>query len=42
MVLGNNKKGQLGDASMSSSDVPVRVRIPATVTFVTVNSGGYA
>lgn len=39
---GNNQKGQLGDGSMASSDVPVRVRVPGGVTFVTVDSGGYA
>jgi alpha-tubulin suppressor-like RCC1 family protein len=39
---GNNKKGQLGDGSAVSSDVPVRVDVPAGVTFVTVNSGGYS
>ncbi len=37
-----NKTGQLGDGSTASSDVPVRVHAPAAVTFVKVNSGGYA
>lgn len=39
---GNNSKGQLGDGATASSDVPVRVRVPAGVTFTKVNSGGYA
>jgi len=39
---GNNQRGQLGDSSTTSSDVPVRVHVPAAVTFVTVNSGGYS
>jgi alpha-tubulin suppressor-like RCC1 family protein len=39
---GNNKKGQLGDASRTSSDVPVAVSVPAGVTFVKVDSGGYS
>ena len=39
---GNNKKGQLGDGNRTSSDVPVRVGVPAGVTFVHVNSGGYS
>jgi alpha-tubulin suppressor-like RCC1 family protein len=39
---GNNQRGQLGDGTTTSSDVPVRVRVPAGVTFVTVSSGGYA
>jgi alpha-tubulin suppressor-like RCC1 family protein len=39
---GNNKKGQLGDRSTVSSGVPVRVDIPAGVTFVKINSGGYS
>jgi alpha-tubulin suppressor-like RCC1 family protein len=39
---GNNNKGQLGDGSMVSSDVPVRVKVPAGVTFAKVNSGGYS
>jgi alpha-tubulin suppressor-like RCC1 family protein len=39
---GNNQHGQLGDGGTASSDVPVRVSVPAAVTFVTVNSGGYS
>jgi alpha-tubulin suppressor-like RCC1 family protein len=39
---GNNQHGQLGDGGTADSRVPVRVDIPAAVTFVTVNSGGYA
>jgi alpha-tubulin suppressor-like RCC1 family protein len=39
---GANKTGQLGNGSTVSSDVPVRVRVPAGVRFVKVNSGGYA
>jgi alpha-tubulin suppressor-like RCC1 family protein len=39
---GNNQRGQLGDGSRASSDVPVRVHVPKHVRFVKVNSGGYA
>jgi alpha-tubulin suppressor-like RCC1 family protein len=39
---GNNSRGQLGDGGTASSDVPLRVSVPAAVTFVTVNSGGYS
>ena len=39
---GNNKKGQLGDDTRMNSDVPVPVNVPAGVTFVKVNSGGYS
>ncbi|HEV8065892.1 MAG TPA: hypothetical protein VGP46_13705, partial [Acidimicrobiales bacterium] len=39
---GNNKHGQLGDGAKASSDVPVRLNVPAGVKFVTVDSGGYA
>ncbi len=39
---GNNEKGQLGDGTRTSSHVPVRVDVPAGVTFVKVNSGGYS
>lgn len=37
---GENNKGQLGDASRTSSDIPVPVSVPAGVTFVKVDSGG--
>jgi alpha-tubulin suppressor-like RCC1 family protein len=39
---GNNRHGQLGDGSTANSRVPVRVNVPAGVTFVTVSSGGYS
>ena len=39
---GDNQKGQLGNGSRTSSDVPVTVTVPAGVTFVKVNSGGYS
>jgi alpha-tubulin suppressor-like RCC1 family protein len=39
---GNNKKGQLGDGSETSSSVPTRVDVPAGVTFLRVDSGGYS
>lgn len=39
---GDNDRGQLGIGTLTSSDVPVRVHVPKGVTFVTVNSGGYA
>jgi len=39
---GANKTGQLGDGGTASSDVPVRVHVPPELTFVKVNSGGYA
>ena len=39
---GANSSGQLGTGTTTSSDVPVPVHVPAGVTFVTVNSGGYA
>ena len=38
---GNNQWGQLGDGTLASSDVPVRVHVPHGVTFAKVNSGGY-
>jgi alpha-tubulin suppressor-like RCC1 family protein len=39
---GNGTKGQLGDGSTTSSNVPVRVHVPSGVTFAWVNSGGYS
>jgi alpha-tubulin suppressor-like RCC1 family protein len=39
---GDGTNGQLGDGGTASSDVPVRVRVPARVTFTNVNSGGYS
>ncbi len=42
LTWGNNQHGQLGDGSTANSHVPVRVNVPAAVTFVTVNSGGYS
>ncbi|MGO9900046.1 MAG: RCC1 domain-containing protein [Solirubrobacteraceae bacterium] len=39
---GDNDRGQLGDGTKASSNVPVRVKTPAGVRFVKVNSGGYA
>jgi alpha-tubulin suppressor-like RCC1 family protein len=39
---GNNSHGQLGDGGTAQSNVPVRVGVPAAVTFVNVNSGGYS
>lgn len=38
---GDNTRGQLGDGTTANSDLPVRVRVPAGVTFVKVTSGGY-
>ena len=38
---GAGNDGQLGDGATTSSDVPVRVHVPAGVRFVAVNSGGY-
>lgn len=37
---GANSDGQLGDSSTASSEVPVRVAVPAGVRFATVSSGG--
>jgi len=39
---GNNTKGQLGNGSRTSSDVPVPVKVPSGVTFEKVDSGGYS
>jgi alpha-tubulin suppressor-like RCC1 family protein len=39
---GDGTKGQLGDGRTASSDIPVRVGVPAGVTFTKVNSGGYS
>ena len=39
---GNNDRGQLGIGTLTNSDVPVRVHVPKGVTFLKVNSGGYA
>jgi alpha-tubulin suppressor-like RCC1 family protein len=39
---GNNSKGQLGNGTKASSDVPVPVDVPKGVTFEKVNSGGYS
>ena len=39
---GDNDRGQLGDGTRVSSDVPLRVDVPQGVTFVKVSSGGYA
>ena len=39
---GNNDRGQLGDGTRVSSDVPLRVNVTRGVTFIKVSSGGYA
>jgi alpha-tubulin suppressor-like RCC1 family protein len=39
---GSNDRGQLGIGTRTDSGVPVRVHVPRNVTFVKVNSGGYA
>jgi len=39
---GDGTNGQLGDGRTASSDLPVRVGLPAGVTFAKVNSGGYS
>jgi alpha-tubulin suppressor-like RCC1 family protein len=38
---GNGQRGQLGNGTRASSNVPVPVSVPAGVNFVTVSSGGY-
>ena len=39
---GDNDRGQLGDGTRVSSEIPLRVDVPKGVTFVKVSSGGYA
>jgi alpha-tubulin suppressor-like RCC1 family protein len=39
---GDNHRGQLGDGTKVSSDVPLRVDVPRGVSFERVSSGGYA
>jgi alpha-tubulin suppressor-like RCC1 family protein len=39
---GDNDRGQLGDGSRTSSDVPVPVHVPEGVAFRVVGSGGFA
>jgi alpha-tubulin suppressor-like RCC1 family protein len=39
---GNNDQGQLGIGSRVDSAVPLQVHVPTNVSFVKVNSGGYA
>jgi alpha-tubulin suppressor-like RCC1 family protein len=39
---GDNDRGQLGDGTRVSSNVPLRVDVPRGVSFVMVSSGGYA
>jgi alpha-tubulin suppressor-like RCC1 family protein len=39
---GDNDRGQLGNGTRMSSDVPWRVDVPSGVNFVRVSSGGYA
>ncbi len=39
---GDNDRGQLGNGTHVSSDVPLRVDVPQGVNFVRVSSGGYA
>ncbi len=39
---GDNDRGQLGNGTRVSSNVPLRVAVPSGVTFVAVSSGGYA
>ena len=39
---GANSDGQLGDGTTTSSDTPIRLQVPAGVTFTTVSSAGFA
>ncbi len=39
---GNNARGQLGNGTVKSSDVPIAVKVPQGATFAKVSSGGYA
>jgi alpha-tubulin suppressor-like RCC1 family protein len=39
---GDNDRGQLGNGTRTSSEVPLHVDVPNGVNFVTVNSGGFA
>jgi alpha-tubulin suppressor-like RCC1 family protein len=39
---GDNDRGQLGNGTRVSSNVPLRVDVPKGLSFVKVNSGGYA
>ena len=39
---GDNDRGQLGNGTTTSSDVPLKVEVPYRKTFVAVSSGGYA
>jgi alpha-tubulin suppressor-like RCC1 family protein len=41
-MWGDNDRGQLGIGTRTNSLVPVAVHVPEHVTFVKVNSGGYA
>jgi alpha-tubulin suppressor-like RCC1 family protein len=39
---GANTDGQLGNGTTTSSNTPIRLKIPTGVTFTTINSGGFA
>ena len=39
---GDNDRGQLGNGTRTSSDVPVHVDVPKGVSFSAVSSGGFA
>jgi alpha-tubulin suppressor-like RCC1 family protein len=39
---GDNDRGQLGNGTRVNADVPLRVDVPKGLSFVKVNSGGYA